>query len=138
MGTTPPPPPPPPTAPPPASNGDITDNDKLMALLGYILAPIVPIIVLATDGKNRPFQRYHNVQGLILSIAWLVIYIVTFICLTIITTVTLGIGGLLFFCWFILPVVQIVQIVWYGIKAYQGQNVEIPWITNFAKGQGWL
>jgi uncharacterized membrane protein len=64
---------------------DVTSDDKLWALLAYVLTPIVPIILLLMeDKKNRPFIRAHNAQAL----AW---GLVNLVLGTILTTV-------LFFC----------------------------------------
>ena len=42
----------------------VTSDDKLWALLSYILSPIVPIILLLMeDKKNRPFIKYHSCAG---------------------------------------------------------------------------
>jgi uncharacterized membrane protein len=89
-----------------------------------VLSPIIPIIILLMeDKKNRPFIRAHNAQAL----AWGLFNVVGG---TILTTV-------LFFC-FGAPTLIIWAIgVYWGIKAYQGQYVNIPVITNFVKGQGW-
>lgn len=97
----------------------ITDDDKLWALLGYILSPIVPIIVLLMeDKKNRPFIKYHAVQAL----AWGIVEIALAILL---------IGVCLS------PIMYVIGI-YYGIKAYQGEYVTIPVVTDFCKKQGWL
>ncbi len=103
-------------------SSDVTSDDKLWALLAYILSPIVPIILLLMeDKKNRPFIKAHNVQAL----AWGLIYVI-------IGTVTSAfIVGL---C--ILPVGFILSVYW-GIQAYQGKYVNIPVLTNFVKQQGW-
>lgn len=43
---------------------EITSDDKLWALLSYILTPLVPIIVLLLeDKKNRPFIKVHAMQA---------------------------------------------------------------------------
>ena len=95
-------------------NSEITSDDKLWALLAYVFSPIIPIVLmLMEDKKNRPFIKAHNAQALILGI---------------ITVVTSG------FCVGIL--VWFYQI-YLGFKAYQGEYVEVPVITNFVKGQGW-
>ena len=36
----------------------------------------------------------------------------------------------------LLPLGLILQI-WWAYKAYQGELIEIPVLTNFVKGQGW-
>ncbi|MGH2619005.1 MAG: DUF4870 domain-containing protein [Anaerolineales bacterium] len=108
----------------PAMDTGITSDDKLWALLAYVLSPIVPIIImLMADKKGRPFIRAHNAQALV----WGVFNLVGGTILT----------SLLFFC-FGAPSLIIWAIgVYWGIKAYQGGYVNIPVITNFVKGQGW-
>ncbi|MGQ9834084.1 MAG: hypothetical protein ACUVRJ_09875 [Candidatus Villigracilaceae bacterium] len=68
------------------------------------------------DKKNRPFIKFHAVQAIAVTVV-----------LTILATVTRGWGDILF----------LVMIYW-GIKAYQGEYVTIPVITDFIKNQGWV
>jgi uncharacterized membrane protein len=106
----------------PSTIPDVTSDDKLWALLAYILAPIVPIIILLMeDKKNRPFIKAHNVQALVFSIVFYVIVAVT-------SPFLIGL------C--IWPIGFIAEIYW-GIKAYQGNLVNIPLLTDFVKNQGW-
>jgi uncharacterized protein len=108
----------------PVSSGDITSDDKLWALLAYIFTPIVPVIImLMEDKKSRPFLRAHNAQAL----AW---GVVSYLIVIILGVFTLGIGS----CLAIVPV--IFNIIW-GIKAYKGEYVTIPVLTDFVKKQGW-
>jgi uncharacterized membrane protein len=104
---------------------DITENDKLMAALCYPIAIVMSIIVLVSESmKTRPFQKYHAVQALVL---WAVISV----ALLIITCLTFGIGAFLYFiAWLVL--------LWPAYKAYKGEYVEIPVISNFIKKQGWV
>src|SRR5215213_5300135 len=91
---------------------DVTSDDKLWAALAYALSPLVPIIILLMpDKKDRPFIKAHNAQALVLGI---------------ITAVTSA------FCVGIL--------VWFyqlylAYRAYQGELIEIPLISNLVKGQ---
>lgn len=91
---------------------DVTSDDKLWAALAYVFSPLVPIIILLMpDKKDRPFIKAHNAQALILGI---------------ITAITSA------FCVGIL--------VWFyqlycAYKAYQGELVEVPLITNLVKSQ---
>ena len=105
-------------------NPDVTSDDKLWALFAYVLTPIVPIIImLMEDKKNRPFLRAHNAQAL----AWGIVNVVAGSILT----------TLLFFC-LGAPSLIIWGIgVYWGFKAYQGEYVNIPFITDFVKNQGW-
>ena len=103
---------------------DVTSDDKLWAALSYVLAPVVGIIVfLMEDKKARPFIKFHAVQSIVASVA-------VWILVAIIAAVTLGIGGI---C---APVVWLVFLYW-AYKAYQGEMVNIPVVTNFIKQQGW-
>lgn len=99
---------------------EVTSDDKLWAALAYFFSPIVPIIILLMqDKKNRPFIKAHNIQALIAGIALAIIT-------SIVGPITICIGYLL---WFVMLIP--------AIKAYGGQLVEIPVITNFVKQQGW-
>jgi uncharacterized membrane protein len=103
---------------------EATSDDKLWALLAYVLTPIVPVIILLMeDKKNRPFIRAHNAQAL----AWGLVNLVGGTILS----------SLLFFC-FGLPSILIWAVgVYWGIQAYNGKTVEIPVISNFVRQQGW-
>ena len=105
----------------PSSTGsDITSDDKLWAALAYVFSPIVPVILmLMEDKKNRPFIKAHNAQALVLGILMVVV-------VPILATVTCGIGAIV---WFIM--------LYWAYKAYQGQYVTIPIVTDFCKKQGW-
>lgn len=103
---------------------ETTSDDKLWAALSYVFAPLIGIIVLLMeDKKSRPFIKFHAVQSIAASIVF-------WIFATIWTTVTIGFGGL---C---VPLLWLVFLYW-AYKAYQGEMVEIPMLTNFIKGQGW-
>lgn len=99
---------------------DVTSDDKLWAALAYLFSPIVPIIImLMEDKKDRPFIKAHNAQALVLGILMAVV-------LPVIATLTLG-------CGFIIGLVM-----WYwAYKAYQGEYIQVPVVTNFVKNQGW-
>jgi uncharacterized membrane protein len=105
-------------------NPEVTSDDKLWAALGYPIALIAIIVLLMEDKKDRPFIKYHAVQSIAINIVF-------FVIAAILTTVTLGFGGL---C---VPVIWLVFLYW-AYQAYQGQMFEIPVVTNFIKGQGWV
>lgn len=98
-----------------APMSDVTQDDKLWAMLGYVI-PIIAIVVLfMEDKKNRPYVKFNAVQSIVATVA-----------LTIISTVTLGCGGILFLVMF-----------YWAYQAYQGQDVRIPVISDFIRNQGW-
>jgi uncharacterized membrane protein len=106
----------------PMGAGDVTSDDRLWALLAYLLSPIVPIVILLMeDKKNRPFLKAHNMQALVLGvintiIAMVLGWLVVPLC------INLALG---------------VYMIYLGIKAYQGEYVTVPVVTDFVKGQGW-
>jgi uncharacterized membrane protein len=98
---------------------DITSDDKLWALLSYLLTPIVPVIILLMeDKKNRPFLRFHAIQALAFCAVMYITYIIVIGC-----------------C---LSPVYLVASIYYGIKAYNGEYITIPYLTDFCKKQKWL
>jgi uncharacterized membrane protein len=102
---------------------DVTSDDKLWAALAYVLTPLVPIILLLLeDKKKRPFIRAHNAQAL----AWGVAYYI----IAAITSPIVGLGCVLGLLCFILSL-------YWAYKAYQGEYITIPIITDFVKKQGW-
>jgi uncharacterized membrane protein len=100
-----------------------THDDLLWAALSYPVFFVIPIAaLLMEDKKVRPFIKYHATLALILQVILLIvmgIFSVTVIgicCLPLIWGVTL----------------------WPAYEAYQGKELEIPVITDFARNQGWL
>ena len=116
------------TAPP---ADDITDNDKLMAALSYPIPFVAIIILLVEDMKDRPFQKYHAVQALVANFA---LWILIFLLGCVLGAVTAFIGGL---CGAAAILLWFVTLYW-AYEAYQGKYFEIPWLTEFLKGQNWL
>lgn len=102
---------------------DVTDDDKLWALLSWILAPIVPIIVLLLEDKKvRPFIKYNAIQALVVSVVG---YVVSSLLSFIIVGCFVGVAVLIY-------------IIYLAIQSYQGKWVTIPVVTDFCKGQGWI
>lgn len=104
---------------------DVTQDDKLWALLSYIFSPVVPLVImfLMTDKKDRPFLKYHSMQALLFGVVGVIISAIASF------TVVLA-------C--IVPPLYLIAAIFFGFKAYQGNYFEIPVVTNFAKNQGWL
>lgn len=99
----------------PMDAGDVTSDDKLWALLGYIIPLIALIALLMEDKKARPFIKYHAWQALLISVV----------------TVILSLTA----CLWVIPWIYGIYV---GFKAYQGEWVVVPMITDFAKKQGWI
>lgn len=101
---------------------EINDQDKLMAALAYPIGIVAIVILLVEDMKKRPFQKYHAVQALAVNVILIVLSIVLG------WTVILACVPLLLW---------LVTLYW-AYKAYQAEYFEIPGLTNFLRGQGWL
>lgn len=99
----------------PEGGNEITSDDKLWSLLGYIFGIIALIALLMEDKRNRPFIKYNAIHALMLT------------ALVVILSWTV--------CLWVLPWAYGLYL---GFKAYQGETVEIPVLTDFAKGQGWV
>ena len=101
---------------------EISDDDRLWAMLSYILSPIVPIILLLIPEKReRPFLKAHLAQSLVFGV---VLYLVSKILSIVLIGFLIGIAGF------------IAEIVW-GLAANRGEYVNIPVITDLCKKQGW-
>lgn len=101
-----------------------TSDDRLWALLAYVLTPVVPIIILLMeDKKNRPFIKAHNMQALI----WGIFNLVVGTIASVILFVCAGAPSL---------ILWLIGCYW-GYQAYQGKMVNIPVISNLVRNQGW-
>ena len=101
---------------------EISDDDRLWAMLSYILSPIVPIILLLLPEKReRPFLKAHLAQSLVFGVA---VYLISALFGGIILGTIIRIAGFVF------------EIMW-GLAANRGEYVTIPVITDLCKKQGW-
>lgn len=103
-------------------SSDISSDDKLWAALAYVFTPFVPVLLMLMENKkDRPYIRAHNAQALVWGLAfWGIVTITSFLLI-----------GL---C--LVPIGFLVQLFW-AFKAYQGEEINIPVISNFVRGQGW-
>jgi uncharacterized membrane protein len=99
-------------------NPDLTQDDKLWALLSWLIWPLAIIVLFMDDKKKRPFIKYNAVLSLCLNVVAYGLIII-------------GIGACLG------PLATIYSIV-LGIQAYQGKWVTLPVISDFAKKQHWV
>ncbi len=98
---------------------DVTSDDKLWAALSYFLPLLAIVVLLMEDKKNRPFIKAHAAQALVAGIIFGVLA-------SVLASFTCGIGAIVWFVmWF------------WAYKAYQGELITIPAVTDFCKNQGW-
>jgi uncharacterized membrane protein len=101
---------------------EISSDEKLWALLSFLLTPIIPIVILLMeDKKNQPFIKFHTIPTLVLGLAEIVVGAI--------------LGWIPVVNCFV-PLIYIINIV-FGLKAFKGEYTEIPLITKICKDQGW-
>jgi uncharacterized membrane protein len=105
-----------------ATPSEITDDDKLWSLLSWITGIVAIIVLLMEDKKSRPFIKYNAVLAL-------AVLVVITVLVSILSAITCGIGAILMLA-YIYPI-------YLGIKAFQGEVVSVPYISDFVVNQGW-
>jgi uncharacterized membrane protein len=98
-------------------NTDITQDDKLWALLSWLIWPVALVMLLMDDKKSRPFIKYNAVLSLAFTVVLYVLGTITVGCL-------LVVGG--------------IYAIVLAIQAFQGQWVTVPVLTDFIKKQHWV
>jgi uncharacterized membrane protein len=96
---------------------DITQDDKLWALLSWLLWPVAIAVLVMEDKKNRPFMRYNAVLSLAFAVVLYVLGTITVGCLFLVG----GIYGIVL-----------------AIQSFQGKWVTVPVLTDFIKKQHWV
>jgi uncharacterized membrane protein len=125
---------------------DITEDpsadstDRTWGLIAYISQVVIPIIapvlmLVIEPNKDRPFQRFHAVQSLGFVVAVAIYEVAAGIVYTLLSIITLGCLAAILWILFLLPVVPAI---YYAYLAYQGRRFDIPYLTKFMRGQGWL
>ena len=129
-----------------ALDGEADRDDKLIAMLAYVTQVFIPlimpvIILLSESSKKRPFQRYHAVQSLALTLLFFALAAAVGIGTAIIQVVPLVgfLMGLVVLC--LSPIaffMALIALFYYGYQAYQGKRFAIPGLTSILRDQGWL
>jgi hypothetical protein len=98
----------------------ISEKERWWAALSYIFSPLLPAALLfILDLDDYPFLKQHIAQSLVMGAIFL-------LTMPLILASTLGIGGVF---WLIMP--------YWAFKAYNSQNVTIPWVSAWVNSQGW-
>jgi uncharacterized membrane protein len=106
-------------APAPHHGGskDVDDN-KAMAAIAYLgILCLIPLL----GKKDSPYAQHHAKQGLILVIAWLILFVLNIIPVF---------GQLV---WFIGSIVLLILSIMGIVKALNGEWWEVPVIGQYAK-----
>jgi uncharacterized protein len=96
---------------------DVTSDDKLWALLSWLLWPVAIVCLFMEDKKARPFIKYNAVLSLAYAVP-----------LYVLGTITVG-------CLYAVGAIYGIVL---AIQAYQGQWVNVPVLSDFVKKQNWV
>lgn len=100
---------------PPQTN---LDEDRLIAAIGYLgILCLVPLLLK----KNSAFAQHHGKQGLVLLLAWVVLWIGNIIPV---------LGQIV---WFLGSIALLVLVILGMVNALQGKMWEMPFFGSFAK-----
>lgn len=127
-------------------DAEASRDDKLIALLSYVTQIVIPlimpiIVLLSESSKKRPFQRYHAVQSLALSLLFIALVAAATIGTGIIQVIPLigQLVALLMLC--LMPIawfMAVIALLYYGYQAFQGKRFSIPGLTSMLRDQGWI
>src|SRR3989344_2351562 len=96
---------------------DIKSNRALAVIAYFWIFAIVPLLIR----KNSPYAQFHAKQGVVLALAWFLVWVVGIIPI---------LGWLIFFFGsIILLVVNLMAI----IKAWNGERWKIPYLYDYVK-----
>lgn len=98
----------------------ITEKERWYAALCYFFSPFFPAVLLfILDLNDYPYLKTHIFQSLVMGLFFLIF--MPFLLIT-----SLGVAGLF---WLIMP--------YWSLLAFNGQSINIPWISAWVKDQGW-
>jgi len=106
---------------------EIKSEDKLFSAISYPI-PLVALFIIFTDKKNVHFCRYHAWQALFLGLALLAISLAASILSFIpgVNCLVAILGSVLGLAWFVASIL-------FAVKAYNGEYLVIPVISDFSK-----
>lgn len=110
------------SSPPPAGGNPDVDNNKALAIVGYIIPILFFLPLVMEQSKNSPFAKFHANQQLVMLIAGFCVQIVG------VVTIPLLIGfAILPLGWLFLLVCAVIGI----IGAANGEMKKLPLLGNF-------
>ncbi|MCK8114918.1 DUF4870 domain-containing protein [Anaerosoma tenue] len=118
---TPPPAPPAPPAQAPAGTEGPSDTGKILAGIGYLTGIVALIAILIEPYKDEKFVRVHAFQALALYVVMIAASVLNVIPI---------LGQII---WLVASIAVFVFAIIGAIKAFQGQEYEMPVIYGFIK-----
>ena len=118
-----------PTPPPPAAGG-ASSNRAVMIVLSYLgILALIPLLVEKDDEE----VQWHAKHGLVLTVAWVVLFIGLTILGVVLGSVTAGIGSCLIGVIQLVLILAIIVVHVMGIvKGINGERFKLPMISDYA------
>jgi uncharacterized membrane protein len=120
---------------------EVSSDDRLLGALMWlsmviIQLPLLSVVLLLIEpNKNNPFQRHHAVSSIIFWVVALIYEGIATLVFTVLSVISLG---CLAICGWVIFFLPHLLALYYALKAFNGEEVEIPFVTEFARRQGWL
>jgi hypothetical protein len=111
-----------------------TNDDKLWGALAHLscftgFVILGPIVVMLLFGEKSPYVKYHAMQAIVGQVAVVIVGFVASLAISLLSFVTCGFGGLLFFA---LPLLGLVPL-WGAWIAWNAKWEGFPMLTDFGK-----
>ena len=114
---------------PPAGSGL---EENVAGALSYLLGPVTGVIFLIVD-KERPFVRFHAVQCLVVTIAWLIVSFALMVAGTILGMIPVVGFIVTTLAYFALSIVGFILWLVLMYRAFQGEEWEVPVLGEYAR-----
>lgn len=110
----------PPAAPVPSVGGPASDSSRAIAAFGgyFPLAPLGLLALAFEPYKGEPWLRKHVLQGA-------AFFIIGYLVATLMSSFPIGL---------IMYLIVAVALIVYAIKAFKGEDFDVPVITDIIKG----
>ena len=108
-----------------SASHQVSEDDRTWGMLSWlpIIGGLIALyVLLVEEQRSRPFRKFHAVNSLLFNVA-------VGILLTVLSLTLIGL------C--LLPLPWLYQ-AYMAYEAYQGKWTEVPGLTAFARGQGWI
>jgi uncharacterized membrane protein len=106
-------------------------TDNLVSAICYVIGPLAAIFLFIAPYSTNKAVRFHAFQSLFLSIALFVVNIVLSTLWSSMYMVT-GVGVLLGLIMSFFGLAVLALFVVLAVRAYQGQGIEVPVVSQFA------
>ncbi|GBD20014.1 hypothetical protein HRbin28_00452 [bacterium HR28] len=106
-----------------------SDNDRLLAALGYIFWIVVPAIVLLTDLRRSVFAYVHALQGLVFGGAS-ILFLILYTCVTTVLSAIVPPLACILWLGYLLP---LALGIYYAYRAYTIGQTEFPLLSDVTR-----